>query len=62
MLDDTICVIVRARVHPGPFFLEVIMKRHKMNGSASRKLFSKTAKGAHPRNFGASPMRGGYRL
>lgn len=38
------------------------MKRHKMNGKTSRKLFTKTAKGAHPMNFREQPMRGGIRL
>lgn len=38
------------------------MKRHRMNGKMSRKLFSRTAKGAHPRNFSGAPMRGGIRL
>lgn len=38
------------------------MKRHKMNGQQSRKLFTKTAKGAHPRNYQGAPMRGGIRL
>lgn len=38
------------------------MKRHKMNGKHSRKLFSRTAKGTHPRNMMGVPMRGGIRL
>lgn len=37
-------------------------KRAKMNGGASRRLFSKTASKAHPKNFRAGPMRGGIRL
>lgn len=38
------------------------MKRRKMSKSASRSLFTHTAKSAHPKNTQASPMRGGYRL
>lgn len=36
------------------------MKRRKMNGKKSRKLFTKTA-GSHPRNR-VNPMRGGIRM
>jgi len=38
------------------------MKRFKMKSGASKRLFSKTARGGHPANFRAQPMRGGYRL
>lgn len=38
------------------------MKRSKMNGKASRRLFSNTAKTPHPKNVQGAPMRGGYRL
>lgn len=36
-------------------------KRSKMKPKHSKKLFTKTAKKVHPRNF-AMPMRGGIRL
>jgi len=38
------------------------MKRSKMNGKASRKLFTNTAKTPHAKNLRNAPMRGGYRL
>jgi len=38
------------------------MKRHKMNGSKSRKLFRRTASTTDSRNLRGSVMRGGYRL
>lgn len=38
------------------------MKRQKMGGSQSRKLFSRTASKAHAKNFSPRPMRGGIRL
>jgi len=38
------------------------MRRHKLQGGQSRRLFSKTASKAHPKNFRAMPMRGGIRL
>nr|QJB20243.1 MAG: hypothetical protein [Microvirus sp.] len=39
------------------------MRRKKMNGKASRKLFSKTASMSHKRNANrGNPMRGGIRL
>lgn len=38
------------------------MKRKRMNGSASRKLFTNTAKTPHPKNIRNAVMRGGYRL
>lgn len=38
------------------------MRRHHVTRKGSRKLFSRTAKGAHPRNFRGAPMRGGIRL
>lgn len=38
------------------------MKRHKISKSGSRRLFTHTAKTAHPFNQPSSPMRGGYRL
>lgn len=38
-------------------------KRHKMGGKHSRKMFTRTAKGAHPKNsLHSVPMRGGIRL
>lgn len=38
-------------------------KRHKMGNRSARKLFTRTAKGAHPKNALVSmPMRGGIRL
>lgn len=37
-------------------------KRHKMAHGQSRKLFTRTAKGSHPKNTVAAPMRGGIRL
>lgn len=36
--------------------------RRRMKGRSSRKLFSKTARGSHPANFMAVPMRGGFRI
>lgn len=36
------------------------MKRHKLSGRSSRKLFTKTAKRVHPRNT-PKPMRGSIR-
>jgi len=39
------------------------MKRQKMNGKKSRKLFTKTASMSHKRNANrGNPMRGGIRL
>lgn len=39
------------------------MKRKKMSGRGSRKLFTRTARGAHAKNsLHAVPMRGGIRL
>ncbi len=38
------------------------MKRHKMNGKASRQQFSATASRSHKKNFAGNPMRGGIRL
>lgn len=37
-------------------------KRFKMNGSASRKMFSRNASGTHKKNVSGNPMRGGIRL
>lgn len=39
-----------------------MMKRHKIPGKASRKMFTRTARGAHPMNHRGQPMRGGIRL
>lgn len=36
-------------------------KRKKLSYRKSKKLFSRTAKGAHPKNFAPPPMRGGIR-
>lgn len=39
------------------------MRRSKMNGRGSRKLFTRTARGSHPKNNRTQrPMRGGIRL
>lgn len=39
------------------------MKRpHKISRKKSKKLFSKTASGSHPKNTRIAPMRGGIRL
>ena len=38
------------------------MKRHKMSGRSSKRLFTKTAQRVHPKNAPAMPMRGGIRL
>lgn len=38
------------------------MKRHKLGGSKSRKLFSNTASKTHRLNSGVRVMRGGFRL
>lgn len=37
-------------------------KRKKLNRSKSKKMFTNTAKGTHPVNTWAQPMRGGIRL
>lgn len=36
--------------------------RKKLNKRYSKKLFTKTAKGVHPKNAMGRPMRGGIRL
>ena len=38
------------------------MKRRSMSRKGSKRYFTATAKGAHPKNFRAAPMRGGIRL
>lgn len=38
------------------------MKRKKMNGKKSRKLFTKTAQYVNAKNIHSSPMRGGFRI
>jgi len=38
------------------------MKRFKMSGRSSRKMFSKTAPLVHKKNTATAPMRGGIRL
>lgn len=38
------------------------MRRSKMSRSGSRRLFTNTAKTAHPKNSQAAPIRGGIRL
>lgn len=38
------------------------MRRQKLNGRRSRKLFSKTASRTHKKNFRGAVMRGGIRL
>lgn len=38
------------------------MKRSKISGGKSRKLFSATASRSHKKNFRTNPMRGGIRL
>lgn len=37
-------------------------KRRSMSRSGSKRLFTNTAKHAHPLNVPHTPMRGGYRL
>lgn len=37
-------------------------KRFKMNKGKSKRLFSRTASGTHPKNLRGAPMRGGIRL
>lgn len=45
------------------FLLEVSMKRrHKLSKRFSRSMFTRTADGAHRKNFQGNPMRGGIRL
>lgn len=36
--------------------------RKKISRKGSKRLFTKTAKGAHRKNIPSSPMRGGIRL
>lgn len=36
--------------------------RRGMNRRKSRKVFSRSARGTHPANFMATPMRGGFRI
>ena len=36
--------------------------RKPMSRKGSRKLFSRTARGGHPKNTRGAPMRGGIRL
>nr|QJB18957.1 MAG: hypothetical protein [Microvirus sp.] len=38
------------------------MKRTKLSGKTSRRLFSKTASTTHKKNVSGAPMRGGIRL
>lgn len=38
------------------------MKRFKMSGKKSRRLFTNTARGTHRKNVNPGPMRGGIRL
>lgn len=38
------------------------MKRYAMGRKSSRRQFTRTASRKHKKNFGGSPMRGGYRL
>lgn len=38
------------------------MRRHKLSNNKSRKLFTRTARGHHPKNSSPPPMRGGIRL
>lgn len=37
-------------------------KRRKLPNKKSKKIFTKTAKRVHPKNFAPRPMRGGIRL
>lgn len=37
-------------------------KRQPMKRQASKRLFTRTAADAHPKNFRGAPMRGGIRL
>lgn len=38
------------------------MKRRSLSRKGSGSYFTHTAKSAHPKNFRAMPIRGGYRL
>lgn len=38
------------------------MKRRSMSSKGSKRYFTATAKGAHPKNSRGTPMRGGIRL
>lgn len=38
------------------------MKRYKLSSKSSKKMFTKNATGAHPKNTPTNPMRGGIRL
>lgn len=38
------------------------MKRHTLSRKGSSRLFTNTAKTAHPKNFRPTVTRGGYRL
>lgn len=38
------------------------MKRSKMSGRKSKRLFTATASRSHKKNFTGNPMRGGIRL
>lgn len=38
------------------------MKRRSLSRKGSGSYFTNTAKTAHPKNFAATPIRGGYRL
>lgn len=37
-------------------------KRSKIPNGKSKKMFTRTAKRVHPKNFTTTPMRGGIRL
>lgn len=38
------------------------MKRYKLDKKTSKKMFTRNAMGAHPKNTPTNPMRGGIRL
>jgi hypothetical protein len=38
------------------------MRRHKLSGGKSRRMFSKSGSHTHVKNIRAAPMRGGIRL
>lgn len=38
------------------------MKRSKVRPRKDRRVFSRTADKAHPKNYAQAPMRGGWRI
>ena len=39
-----------------------MFNRKKMNRKTDKKVFARTATGAHKKNFRTNPKRGGYRI